>query len=44
LYLAGVRLGFEQNEIQLHQVPGVRLPDDGGSGMPLRPDRQPWPE
>jgi cyclopropane-fatty-acyl-phospholipid synthase len=41
LYLAGVRLGFEQNEIQLHQVLGVK-PDVGGrSGMPLRPDWEP---
>jgi cyclopropane-fatty-acyl-phospholipid synthase len=38
LYLPGVRLGFEQNHIQLHQVLGVKLPADGRSGMPLRPD------
>ncbi|HEY7225800.1 MAG TPA: class I SAM-dependent methyltransferase [Micromonosporaceae bacterium] len=38
LYLAGVRLGFERNQIQLHQVLGVRLHADGGSDMPLRPD------
>ncbi len=37
LYLAGVRLGFEQNQIQLHQVLGVKL-DGTASGMPLRPD------
>src|SRR5439155_19055492 len=37
LYLAGVRLGFEQNQIQLHQVLGVKLDDAYGSGMPLRP-------
>jgi len=43
LYLAGVRLGFEQNQIQLHQVLGVK-PDAGGrSAMPLRPDWEPPP-
>jgi len=36
LYMAGSRLGFEQNKIQLHQVLGVRTAD-GDSGMPLRP-------
>ncbi|MGH3367221.1 MAG: class I SAM-dependent methyltransferase, partial [Nocardioidaceae bacterium] len=38
LYLAGSRLGFERNHIQLHQVLGVRLPDDGCANFPLRPD------
>jgi cyclopropane-fatty-acyl-phospholipid synthase len=38
LYLAGSRLGFERNEVQLHQVLGVRLDDKGGAGFPLRPD------
>lgn len=38
LYLAGVRLGFERNQIQLHQVLGVRLHPDGRSDTPLRPD------
>jgi cyclopropane-fatty-acyl-phospholipid synthase len=37
LYLAGSRLGFERNEIQLHQVLAVRT-EGGCSGMPLRPD------
>lgn len=37
LYLAGSRLGFERNEIQLHQVLAVKS-TDGVSGMPLRPD------
>jgi len=37
LYLAGSRLGFEQDQIELHQVLGVKLSDDGESGMPLRP-------
>ena len=37
LYMAGSRLGFERNEIQLHQVLAVRPHDDGSSGLPLRP-------
>lgn len=38
LYLYASRLGFEHNNIQLHQVLGVRLDDDDRAGMPLRPD------
>jgi len=38
LYMAGSRLGFDRNHIELHQVLGVRLQPDGTSGMPLRPD------
>jgi cyclopropane-fatty-acyl-phospholipid synthase len=38
LYMAGSRLGFERNQIQLHQILGVRLDENGLSGMPLRPD------
>jgi cyclopropane-fatty-acyl-phospholipid synthase len=38
LYMAGSRLGFDQNQIQLHQVLGVKLHADGNAGMPLRPD------
>ncbi len=38
LYLAGSRLGFERNDIQLHQVLAVRPDSAGRSGMPLRPD------
>jgi cyclopropane-fatty-acyl-phospholipid synthase len=41
LYMAGSRLGFERNWIQLHQALGVKLTDDGRSGMPLRPDFEP---
>lgn len=41
LYMAGSRLGFERNQIQLHQVLCVRLDAEGGSGMPLRPDWEP---
>jgi cyclopropane-fatty-acyl-phospholipid synthase len=37
LYMAGSRLGFERNEIQLHQVLAVRPHDDGTTGLPLRP-------
>ncbi len=37
LYLAGSRLSFERNDIQLHQVLAVKT-TDGMSGMPLRPD------
>ena len=41
LYMAGSRLGFERNWIQLHQVLGVKVADYGVSGMPLRPDFEP---
>ena len=37
LYMAGSRLGFERNEIQLHQVLAVRTTHDGSDGSPLRP-------
>jgi cyclopropane-fatty-acyl-phospholipid synthase len=43
LYMAGSRLGFERNDIQLHQVLGVKLHPDGTSGMPLRPNWEPSP-
>jgi cyclopropane-fatty-acyl-phospholipid synthase len=36
LYLAGSRIGFEINQIQLHQVLAVKTVD-GLSGFPLRP-------
>jgi cyclopropane-fatty-acyl-phospholipid synthase len=41
LYMAGSRLGFERNDIQLHQILGVKLGQNGTSGMPLRPDWEP---
>ncbi len=41
LYMAGSRLGFERNQIQLHQMLGVKLGADGEAGMPLRPDWEP---
>ncbi|MBB1511207.1 class I SAM-dependent methyltransferase [Tessaracoccus sp. MC1627] len=37
LYLAGSRLNFERNNVQLHQVLAVRTADDGSNGFPLRP-------
>jgi cyclopropane-fatty-acyl-phospholipid synthase len=36
LYMAASQLGFERDNIQLHQVLGVRLDERGGSGFPLR--------
>jgi cyclopropane-fatty-acyl-phospholipid synthase len=41
LYMAGSRLGFERNQIQLHQMLGVKLGELGASGMALRPDWEP---
>jgi cyclopropane-fatty-acyl-phospholipid synthase len=38
LYMAGSRLGFDRNVVELHQILGVRLAADGKSHMPLRPD------
>ena len=37
LYMAGSRMGFERNEIQLHQVLAGKTSEDGTSGFPLRP-------
>ena len=34
LYLAGSRVGFERNWIQLHQVLAVKLHEDGARGLP----------
>lgn len=36
LYMAGSRLGFERNEIQLHHVLATKTTSDGASGYPLR--------
>lgn len=41
LYLAGSRLAFERNEIQLHQVLGSRTSSAGVSGFALRPRFEP---
>lgn len=38
LYMAGSRMAFERNGIQLHQVLGTRTGPDGTSDFPLRPD------
>jgi cyclopropane-fatty-acyl-phospholipid synthase len=42
LYMAGSRLGFERNVVQLHQVLAVKADNGGGSvDLPLRPWWQP---
>jgi cyclopropane-fatty-acyl-phospholipid synthase len=41
LYMAGSRLGFDRNVVQLHQVLAVKLGPAGRAGMPLRPDWEP---
>ena len=38
LYMAGSRLAFERNGIQLHQILATRTGADGESGYPLRHD------
>ena len=37
LYMAGSRLGFERNEIQLHHVLATKTDPDGEAAYPLRP-------
>jgi cyclopropane-fatty-acyl-phospholipid synthase len=37
LYMPACQVGFDLNNIQLHQVLGVKLGDDARSGFPLRP-------
>jgi len=37
LYMAGSRLGFERNVVQLHQVLAVKLGAKGAADVPLRP-------
>jgi cyclopropane-fatty-acyl-phospholipid synthase len=37
LYMAGCRLGFERNDVQLHQVLAVKVDPRGGANLPLRP-------
>ncbi|RVW00931.1 class I SAM-dependent methyltransferase [Rhodococcus spongiicola] len=37
LYMAGSRLGFERNVVQLHQVLAVKLGPNGEASVPLRP-------
>jgi cyclopropane-fatty-acyl-phospholipid synthase len=36
LYMAGSRIAFERNEIQLHHVLATKTTAEGGSGYPLR--------
>jgi cyclopropane-fatty-acyl-phospholipid synthase len=38
LYMAGSRLGFERNEIQLHHVLATKTDAAGVSDFPLRPN------
>jgi cyclopropane-fatty-acyl-phospholipid synthase len=38
LYLAGSRIGFERNQVQLHQVLAVKVHPNGQADFPLRPD------
>jgi cyclopropane-fatty-acyl-phospholipid synthase len=38
LYIAGSRVGFERDEVELHQVLATRNDADGWSGFPMRPD------
>ena len=38
LYMAASRMGFDINNIQLHQMLAVKNDARGRSGMPLRPD------
>jgi cyclopropane-fatty-acyl-phospholipid synthase len=40
LYMAASRLGFETNEVQLHQVLAVKTDANGDARMPLRPTWQ----
>ncbi|MEV4167088.1 class I SAM-dependent methyltransferase [Nonomuraea dietziae] len=42
LYMAGCIVGFERNKVQLHQVLGVKLDDQGAAHFPLRPSID-WP-
>jgi cyclopropane-fatty-acyl-phospholipid synthase len=41
LYMAGSRMGFVANDIQLHQVLATKTDADGGNSFPLRPDWMP---
>jgi cyclopropane-fatty-acyl-phospholipid synthase len=41
LYMAGSRVAFEQNNIQLHHVLASKLDVDGTDSLPLRPWWQP---
>jgi cyclopropane-fatty-acyl-phospholipid synthase len=43
LYMAASRLGFDINTIQLHQILGVKLGENGSSGFALRAAGETWP-
>lgn len=38
LYMAGSRVGFERNDVQLHHVLATKVGERGASDYPLRPD------
>ncbi|KRF30599.1 class I SAM-dependent methyltransferase [Nocardioides sp. Soil805] len=38
IYMAGSRVGFERDEVELHHVLATRNQDDGRSSFPMRPD------
>jgi cyclopropane-fatty-acyl-phospholipid synthase len=38
LYIAGSRIGFERDEVELHHVLATRNHTDGRSDFPMRPD------
>jgi cyclopropane-fatty-acyl-phospholipid synthase len=38
IYMAGSRVGFERDEVQLHHVLATRNDDEGRSSFPMRPD------
>lgn len=38
LYMAGSRLSFTENSLQLHQVLAVKVPSSGEASFPLQPD------
>jgi cyclopropane-fatty-acyl-phospholipid synthase len=41
LYIAGSRVGFERNSLQLHQILATKQTRDGSFSYPLRPDWTP---
>jgi cyclopropane-fatty-acyl-phospholipid synthase len=41
--MAASRLGFDINTIQLHQILGVKLGENGSSGFALRAAGETWP-
>jgi cyclopropane-fatty-acyl-phospholipid synthase len=38
LYIAGSRIGFERDEVELHHVLATRNHEGGRSDFPMRPD------